>query len=90
MAAALYSLATRRAIKPLFAMTGELSLSGLVMPIGGLKEKAIAAKRAGIANLVFPKENKKDFDELPAQIRKGLKPHFVATFPEVIQICFQP
>jgi ATP-dependent Lon protease len=88
MAAALYSLATHRAIKPLFAMTGELSLSGLVMPIGGLKEKAIAAKRAGLANLVFPAENKKDFDELPAHIRKGLKPRFVATFPEVIQICF--
>ena len=88
MAAALYSLAMRKAIKARFAMTGELTLSGLIMPIGGVKEKTIAAKRAGVENLVFPKENRKDFEELPAHIRKGLRPHFVETFHEMVKLCF--
>ena len=69
-------------------MTGELTLSGLVMPVGGIKEKTIAAKRSKLINLIFPQDNKKDFEELPAHIRKGLVPRFVATFKEVIDICF--
>jgi ATP-dependent Lon protease len=69
-------------------MTGELSLTGLVMPIGGVKEKTIAARRARVKTLVFPNENKKDFDELPEHIRKGLDPHFIGTFDEVIDLCF--
>lgn len=88
MATALYSLVRGKPIKKWFAMTGELSLTGLVMPIGGLKEKAIAAKRVKVKDLVFPAENKSDFDELPAHIKKGLKPHFVKTFAEVVKICF--
>lgn len=88
MAAALYSLVTEKRIKKSFAMTGELTLTGRVMPIGGVKEKTIAAKRAGIRNLIFPEANHKDFDELPAHIRKGLTPHYVAEFPEVVEICF--
>ena len=75
-------------IKKSFAMTGELTLTGRVMPIGGLKEKTIAARRAKIKNLVFPEENRKDFEELPPHIRKGLNPHYVRNFPEVIDICF--
>ncbi len=89
MAAALYSLALNKQARPGMAMTGELSLTGLVMPIGGVKEKTIAAKRADAVVLVFPKENKKDFNELPAHIRKGLKPHFVSRFAEVVKICFK-
>ena len=88
MASALYSLATNKAIKKGIAMTGELSLTGLVMPIGGVKEKTIAAKRAGVKNLIFPAGNKKDFDELPDHIRKGLSPRFVTTFREVVDVCF--
>jgi ATP-dependent Lon protease len=88
MASALYSLALNKPIKAGFAMTGELSLAGWVMPIGGLKEKTIAAKRVNVVNLVFPAENKKDFDELPAHIKRGLKPHFVKTFREVVKLCF--
>ncbi len=88
MATALYSLATRKPIMAHYAMTGELTLTGFVLPIGGLKEKTIAAKRAGVNDLIFPKENKKDFEELPAHIRKGLKPHFVATFKDVVELCF--
>lgn len=88
MATALYSLAINKAMKRHMAMTGELSLTGKVMPIGGVKEKTIAAKRSNVVHLVFPAENKKDYDELPSYIRKGLKPHFVSTFDEVIKICF--
>jgi ATP-dependent Lon protease len=88
MATALYSLALNKPIRAHYAMTGELTLTGFVLPIGGLKEKTIAAKRAGVVDLIFPTQNKKDFDELPAHIRKGLKPHFVQTFRDVVKLCF--
>jgi ATP-dependent Lon protease len=88
MATALYSLAKNSPIRKHFAMTGELTLTGLVMPIGGLKEKTIAAKRAKVSNLVFPAGNRRDFEELPEHIRKGLKPHFVSTFREIVDLCF--
>ena len=88
MATALYSLVYGKPVKRNLAMTGELSLTGLVMPIGGLKEKAIAAKRAKVKHLIFPAENKRDYDEIPAHIKKGLTPYFVRTFEEVVDICF--
>jgi ATP-dependent Lon protease len=88
MAAALYSLARQVPPRPGFAMTGELTLTGRVMPVGGIKEKTIAAKRANVRNLVFPAENKKDFEELPPHVRAGLKPRFVATFPDLVRIVF--
>ncbi len=88
MATALYSLAYGKPVKRHLAMTGELTLTGLVMPIGGLKEKTIAAKRAKVKHLIFPDGNQKDFDELPAHIKKGLTPHFVRTFDDVVEICF--
>ncbi|MFO7535985.1 MAG: endopeptidase La [Kiritimatiellia bacterium] len=88
MACALYSMVSGKKLRKRLAMTGELSLTGLVMPIGGLKEKTIAARRAGVKMLIFPSENKKDFDELPQHIRRGLDPHFVGTFDEVIALCF--
>ena len=88
MATALYSLALNKPIRSRYAMTGELTLSGFVLPIGGVKEKTIAAKRAGVVDLIFPRENEKDFAELPKHVRKGLKPHFVATFRDVLKLCF--
>ena len=87
MALALYSLAANRPIEPGFAMTGELTLTGLVMPIGGVKEKTLAARRAKVTKLIFPKNNQKDFEELPAHIRKGLKVHDVEHFSDVLAIC---
>ncbi len=90
MATALYSLARNQPIRAHYAMTGELSLSGFVLPIGGIKEKTIAAKRAQVVDLIFPKENEKDYQELPAHIRKGLRPHFVRTFQDVVELCFKP
>lgn len=88
MATALYSLAHNKPVKRNLAMTGELSLTGVVMPIGGLKEKAIAAKRAKIKHLVMPASNKKDYEEIPEHIRAGFTPHFVHSFKEVVDICF--
>jgi len=87
MAAALYTLARNKPIQPGFAMTGELDLSGHVLPVGGIKEKVIAAKRAKVKSLVLPKANEPDFERLPEHIKKGLEAHFVATFEEVIRLC---
>jgi len=88
MATALYSLAYDRPVKKNIAMTGELTLTGAVLPIGGLKEKTIAAKRASVKTLIFPAENRRDFEELPDHIKRGLKAHFVSTFKDVVRVCF--
>ena len=88
MACALHSLVEREPVIPDIAMTGELTLTGLVMPIGGVKEKTIAARRAGINQLIFPVENKKDFEDLDEIITVGIKTHFVKTFDDVLPICF--
>ena len=89
MACALYSLVTNKAIRPNLAMTGELTLSGLVMPIGGVKEKMIASKRAKVQEVILPKANQEDFEMLPEHVRRGLTAHFAATFDEVRRICFR-
>jgi ATP-dependent Lon protease len=77
-----------RPIREDLGMTGELTLTGRVLPIGGLKEKLIAARRSGINTLIFPKENLRDYDELPEFLRKGLEVHFVDTYEEVFKIAF--
>jgi ATP-dependent Lon protease len=88
MATAVYSLATHTPMRGRLAMTGELTLTGRIMAIGGVKEKTIAARRNGIRTILFPSDNRKDFDDLPAHILRGLDARFVATFPEVVKICF--
>ncbi len=88
MACALFSLAKNQPIVKNLAMTGEISLTGLVMPIGGLKEKVIAAKRAKVSTLVFPADNEEDWDELDDHIKEGITPHFASRFEEVLKICF--
>ena len=87
LASCLMSLALNKEPKNV-AMTGELTLIGQVLPIGGVKEKLIAAKRVGIKEIIFPKDNKKDADELPAYLLEGLKLHFVENFNEVAKILF--
>ena len=67
-------------------MTGEITLRGRVLPIGGLKEKVIAAHRGGIKKVVIPKENEKDYKELPAQLKRGLSFSLVNTMDEVVKI----
>ncbi|MBN2401479.1 MAG: endopeptidase La, partial [Spirochaetes bacterium] len=88
MATALYSLVKNKPVKKQIAMTGELTITGKVLPIGGVKEKTIAAKRAKVKTIIYPFENKKDFDELPAHIRKGLNARFVNYFEEVLDIVY--
>jgi len=89
MACSIYSMVMNQAIRPNIAMTGELTLSGLVMPIGGVKEKMIASKRAKVQEVILPKENQEDFEMLPEHIKAGITPHFVSTFDEVKRICFK-
>ncbi|MGM0567522.1 MAG: endopeptidase La, partial [Bacteroidota bacterium] len=74
MALALYSLAVNKAVEKDLAMTGELTLTGKVLPIGGVREKTIAARRVGVHNLIFPKENKSDFEALPDHLKEGITP----------------
>ena len=89
MACSIYSIVMNQAIRPNLAMTGELTLSGLVMPIGGVKEKMIASKRAKVQEVILPKDNQEDFEMLPDHIKAGITPYFVSTFDEVKRICFK-
>lgn len=82
----LASLYTQRQIKPKIAMTGELTLSGKVLPVGGIKEKILAAKRAGIKEVIMCYKNEKDLEEINPSYIKGLKIHFVKHVSEVIEI----
>ena len=88
MTTAIYSLVTNQIIKPKLAMTGELSLMGKVMPIGGLKEKVLAAKRNKIKEIIIPKQNKKDLDKLDEKVTKGIEFHLVDDVSQVLEIAF--
>ncbi|MBI3237173.1 MAG: endopeptidase La, partial [Chlamydiales bacterium] len=88
MTTSLLSLLRGEAVIEDLGMTGELTLTGKVLPIGGLKEKLIAAKRSGAKVLIFPQDNQRDYDELPDHIKKGIKAHFVTHFDEVFAIAF--
>ena len=88
MACALVSLATGRAIKRRLAMTGELTLTGQVLAIGGVREKVVAARRVGIHELILPEANRRDYDELPAYLREKMKVHFASHYQDVYQVVF--
>lgn len=88
MTTALISLLLQKPVKANVAMTGELTLTGKVLPIGGVKEKLIASRRAGVKTLIFPYDNKRDYDELPDYLKKGLDVHFVKYYDEVYAIAF--
>ncbi|XP_002133754.3 lon protease homolog, mitochondrial-like isoform X1 [Drosophila pseudoobscura] len=85
---ALISLATNRSVRKDVAMTGEISLNGNVLPVGGIKEKAIAARRSGINCIILPADNQSDFAELPKFITEGLEVYFAATYEDVYNIAF--
>lgn len=87
MAAALLSLALNKPARHM-AMTGELTLTGEVFPIGGVREKLIAARRAGIREIILPEENRGEYNEVPDHVREGLKIHFVKQFTEVAELLF--
>ena len=87
MVTALVSLLTGRAIRPRVAMTGEISLSGIVLPVGGIKEKVLGAKRAGIQEVILPSENEPNVKEdLPEEMLDGMKVHFVRTAEQALEI----
>ena len=86
MATALASALTQRKVKPNIAMTGEITLRGKVLPVGGIKEKILAAKRAGIKEIVLCKENKRNIDAIPEMYLQGLTFHYVDDINEVFKI----
>lgn len=88
IASSLVSLAMDIPVKAKLGMTGELSLNGKVMKIGGVKEKTLAGKREGLTELIFPKDNEEDVKDLPEYIREGMTFHFVASFDEAQAIIF--
>ena len=91
MTAVIASLLTGRPVKPLLAMTGEVTLTGRVLPVGGIKEKVLAAKRSGILTVILPERNRKDLEEdIPAELRAGMTFHFVETVREVLDLALEP
>jgi ATP-dependent Lon protease len=90
MATAMVSAFTGRPVRCSVAMTGEITLRGHVLPIGGLKEKILAARRAGIETIVCPRLNKKELDEVPAGLRRGITFHLVDDVDEVLKLALVP
>ncbi len=88
MATALLSLARGRRLARKLAMTGELTLTGRVLPVGGICEKVIAARRIGISEVILPVDNKSDFDELPDHLKDGMTAHFATQYRDVAEIAF--
>ena len=86
MATSIASAFTQRKLRKLLAMTGEITLRGKVLPVGGIKEKILAAKRANIKELILSKENKKDIDEIKDIYIKGLTFHYVENILEVLEL----
>ena len=90
MLTALTSLLTNRKVKARLAMTGEITLSGQVLPVGGIKEKVLAAHRAGVNTIIMPEQNEKDYlEDVPAEIRKDLKAHFVTHGDQVLRLALE-
>jgi ATP-dependent Lon protease len=87
IASALLSLARNRPVRHI-AMTGEITLTGEVFPIGGVREKLIAARRAGIKEIILPEDNRGDYEEVPEHVRKGLRVHFATRFEDVVPLLF--
>jgi len=86
MLTALASILTGRPVRPDVAMTGEITLRGMVLPVGGIKEKVLAAKRAGITTVVLPKRNEKDLEEVPASAKEGMTFKFVEEMGDVLSL----
>jgi len=84
----LSSLIRNQTIAPKIAFSGEITLAGRVLPVGGIKEKVIAAKRAGITHIFLPKNNEKDLGEIPKHVRAGLSFQFVSSVEQALQLVF--
>jgi ATP-dependent Lon protease len=90
MVTALASLLSGRAVKHTVGMTGEVTLQGRVLPIGGLKQKALAASAAGLTDVVIPERNRGDLDEIPSEVRDTVRFHPVMTVGEVLELALEP
>ncbi len=90
MATCLASLLTGRLVKHNMAMTGEITLRGKVLPVGGIKEKVLGANRAGIETVILPKRNEKDLEDVPPSVRERIKFVFVDTIAEVLDQALEP
>jgi ATP-dependent Lon protease len=90
MATALTSLITGRHVRDDVAMTGEITLTGQVLPIGGLKEKALAAQRNGIAHIIAPADNERDAEDIPAHLREKLSFSWVDRIEDVLEVALEP
>jgi len=88
MTTAMLSLALGKPVRNDLAMTGEISLTGKVLPVGGIKEKTMAARRAGIKCIIFPSGNQRDFDEMPEYLKEGLDIHFADDYSTVYEVAF--
>jgi Lon-like ATP-dependent protease len=88
MTTSLLSYALNKPVRNNLAMTGEITLTGKVLPVGGIKEKTIAAKRSGIDTIILPIDNKKDFDELQDYIKEGMDVHYADYYRDVYDIAF--
>jgi ATP-dependent Lon protease len=89
MATALVSALTKNPVRSEVAMTGEITLRGKVLPIGGVKEKLLAAHRAGMKTIILPRENEKDLTEIPQNIQEQFSIHFVETMDEVLKVALE-
>ncbi|MBV8446326.1 MAG: endopeptidase La, partial [Candidatus Dormibacteraeota bacterium] len=90
MTTAIVSLLTGRAVRGTVGMTGEVTLQGLVLPIGGVKQKVLAAHRMGLREVVLPRRNEKDIDDVPESVRSQMLFHFAGSVPEVLAAALDP
>jgi ATP-dependent Lon protease len=90
MVTSLTSLLTGRPADPRVAMTGEITLRGKVLPVGGIKEKVLAAKRAGIERVVLPERNRRDVEEVPKELLEGLRLEYVGMIDEALRHTLAP
>lgn len=88
MITSLLSLATKKHVRKDLAMTGEVTLTGRILPIGGVKEKAIAARRSEVKTIIFPSANRRDFDELADNVKEGLDVHFADYYSQIYELAF--
>jgi len=88
--AALASLLTQRRVRSDVAMTGEISLRGRVLRVGGIKEKVLAAARSGLKNVILPEQNHNDWLEVPAEVRQKMKAHFVNDISQLFPLALRP
>jgi ATP-dependent Lon protease len=90
MVTAISSLLTGRAVKHTVGMTGEVTLQGRVLPIGGVKQKVLAAHAAGLTTVILPERNRGDLDDVPAEVRDAMEFHFAMTIDEVLEEALEP